>query len=561
MTARPDPDPASDGRAGPPRSWFDAPVAPTPTPGPASRLDRRAVVAGGAVLAVLVLLAVGLVALIALDRNGGLPGAGAASPPPGGYTYASLRAAPPLELTDQDGQPFALTSLRGTPALVFFGYTHCPDVCPATVGILNEVLADVGAGPHVVFTSIDPERDDVAAMKSYVKYLPKAYVGLSGTPVQVRTMADGWGVRYAKVDTGSPTGYSMSHTADVYLVDAAGKLRAHFPFGTAAGPMEAALKALLAEPPVPSSASVTPAASAVPTATPSSAPAASSPPATVPPASGASLAVTLVSSSVWSGGSSPVILALADAAGVRLDGTVAVRARVTSLVDGSAAGPDVTAVAVRPPGIATVDYVATVDIPSPGAWRLDLTAANGMTGSVNVNALDPGSTAALGSAAPGIRTPTLDDVGGLAIAITTVPDPDLRFSRTSTADARAAGQPFVLVVDSARFKVTQVCGKALAMTRYLLDRWPDVAFIHLEPFVYQIITSEPVLSGDIKGPPLNRWTKSWGIGDATWTALDMPWIFVVDGQGIVRAKYTGIIGSADVDVIVSMITRQGIVGG
>jgi protein SCO1/2 len=542
-----------------PHSWFDAPAPPEPARQPPSSPDRRAVVAGGAVLVVLVLLAAGLVALIALDRSGGLPGAAQVTPPPGGYTYASLRAAPPLELTDQDGRPFALTSLRGAPVLVFFGYTHCPDVCPATVGILNQVLAEVGAGPRVVFTSIDPERDDVAAMASYLRYLPKAYVGLSGTPAQVRAMADGWGVKYARVETGSAGGYSMAHTADVFLVDAAGRLRAHFPFGTAAGPMEDALKALLAEPPAtPAPATLAPPVpvSPAPTAAPASAPQGS-----VPPASGASLTVTLVSSSVWAGGASPVILTLADAAGTALDGTVAVRAHVTSLLDGSVAGPDVTAVAVRPPGLATVDYVATVDIPSPGAWRLDLTAASGATGSVRLTALDPGATAKLGSAAPDVRTPTLADVGGLAIAITTAPDPDLRFSRASTADARAAGQPYVLVIDSVRFKVSPACGRALTMARYLLDRWPDVAFIHLEPFVYQIVTSEPVLSGDITDPPLNRWTRAWGIGDATWTALNMPWIFVVDGQGIVRAKYTGIIGSADVDVIVSMIRGQGIVGG
>jgi protein SCO1/2 len=517
----------------------------------AEPVDRRAVVAGGVVLSVLALLAVGLIALVALDRSGALPGAGA-SARPGDFAYAVVRDAPPLELTDQDGQPFALTSLRGRPVLAFFGYTHCPDVCPATVGIVNEVLASVGPGPRVVFTSIDPERDDVAAMKSYLRYLPKAYSGLSGTPAQVRAAADAWGVRYAKVETGSPTGYTMAHTADVYLVDAEGRLRAHFPFGTQAPAFEAALRGLLAETPAPSDVPATPAASSatpsLATPTPSTAPA-------------GSLGVQLVSSSVWAGGASPVILTIADAAGVPLDGTTGIHARVTSLADGSAAGPEVAAVPIRPPGETAVSYVATLDFPSRGAWRVDLIASTGATGSVQVNALDSGSTARLGAPAPDIRTPTLADVNGVALAITTVPDPDLRFSQTSTADARAAHRPYVLVIDSARFKVSPACGRALAMTRYLLDRWPDVAFIHLEPFEYQIITSEPVLSGDIASPPLNRFSRAWGIGDATWTGLDMPWVFVVDGSGIVRAKYTGIVGSADVDVIVSQITGQGLLGG
>jgi len=119
----------------------------------------------------------------------------------------------------------------------------------------------------------------------------------------------------------------------------------------------------------------------------------------------------------------------------------------------------------------------------------------------------------------------------------------------------------VLVVDSSRFRVSPACGRALVMTRYLLDRWPDATFIHLEPFDYQIITEEPVLSGTLTDPPLNRYSRAFGLGPAPWPGTAMPWIFVVDGQGIVRAKYTGIIGSADVDVMLSLITGKGVIGG
>ena len=134
--------------------------------------------------------------------------------------------------------------------MVFFGYTHCPDVCPATVGIVNQALATTGDGPRAVFVSIDPERDDAAAMKQYLRYLPKAYVGLSGTPGDVRRNADAWGVKYARIETDSANGYAMAHTADIFLVDAQGRLRAHFPFGTKAEPIAAALQGLVAEAPV-----------------------------------------------------------------------------------------------------------------------------------------------------------------------------------------------------------------------------------------------------------------------------------------------------------------------
>ncbi len=546
------------------------PATPTPGPAPApawvpaaiERLDRRVAAIGVLALGILALLAAGLVGLVILARSGSLPEAGAPPSNPAGFAYAEVSAAPPLELTDQEGRPFALTSLRGRPVLVFFGYTHCPDVCPATVGVLNEVLAAVGAGPRAVFVSIDPERDDAAAMRSYLRYLPPAYIGLSGSPDDIRRAADGWGVSYAKVETGSAGGYSMAHTADVYLVDAQGRLRAHFPFGTSAASIATSVRVLLAETPPPAGAPVNGSPAGAPTsvatasiaATPASAAATTAPTA-------AGLHATVVSTSVWAGGQSPVILRISDATGVPLDGTVGVGVQVVSTVDGTAAGPAARAVAVRPTGETAVSYVATVDIPAPGPWRLQMTAADGRSGFVDVNALDPGATARLGGRAPTIRTPTLNDVGGLALAITTAPQPDLRLSRTSTADATAAGKPYVLVVDSARFKVTTACGRALGMVQYQLDRWTDVAFIHLEPFEYSVVTSEPVLNGDIANPPVNRWARAWGLGDATWPGTKMPWIFVVDGSGTVRAKYTGIAGSADVDVILSLITGEGVLQG
>jgi hypothetical protein len=197
-----------------------------------------------------------------------------------------------------------------------------------------------------------------------------------------------------------------------------------------------------------------------------------------------------------------------------------------------------------------------MDIPSPGAWKLQLTAGQS-TGDITIQALDPGGSAPIGGPAPDVDTPTLDDVAGVVRAVTTQPNPDLRLSKTSTADARAMGKPYVIVIDSARFKVSPECGRALTMIRYLLDRWREEAvFIHLEPFEYQVITEEPVLSGSLTDPPLNKYSRAFGLGDATWPGTKMPWIFVVDGQGIVRAKYTGIVGSADIDVILTQIKAE-----
>ena len=236
-----------------------------------------------------------------------------------------------------------------------------------------------------------------------------------------------------------------------------------------------------------------------------------------------------------------------------------VRVQVTR-TDGSVVGSAVDAIAVQPRGVAEVSYVATVDIPSSGWWRLAVTVSIGgvlSSGTATVAVLDPGVTAPLGQAAPTARTTILDDVGGFALELTTDPAPDLRLYRTSTVDALAARQPFVLVVDSPRFKTSPACGKALVMARYLLDRWAAVPFIHLEPFEYDVITNTPTLVGTLFHPTLVPAAEAWGLGTDPWGPTSMPWILIVDGNGVVRAKYQGIIGTADVDVMLSLVAAGG----
>ena len=218
------------------------------------------------------------------------------------------------------------------------------------------------------------------------------------------------------------------------------------------------------------------------------------------------------------------------------------------------------AVAVRPPLEDRVLYVPTLDIPTAGAWRLEVTANTGTTalrGTVDLTALDPGSTVPLGGPAPTARTPTLADAGGDRWAVTTDPAPDLRLSTTSTVDALAEGAPFVLVADSVRFRVSPACGKAVVMARYLRRPLAGGRFIHLEPFRYSVVAETPVLEGTLADPQLTDPAAAWGFGGAPWGARSMPWVYVVDGHGIVRAKYQGIVGSDDVDVILALIAQGG----
>jgi protein SCO1/2 len=145
--------------------------------------------------------------------------------------YDPPRPAPVLRLTDQDGQPFDLASLEGRPVFVYFGYTHCPDVCPTTLADLRAAIKASGVDATVVFVTIDPERDDAAAMKQYVDFYAMDCIGLTGTPDQIARTAAAWGVTYRKLPSDSANGYAMAHSTDSYLVDPEGMLRHHVYFG------------------------------------------------------------------------------------------------------------------------------------------------------------------------------------------------------------------------------------------------------------------------------------------------------------------------------------------
>ena len=222
--------------------------------------DQDAILDGG--FRIVVILTVGFVILATLAALGGLfvgsrtagtlsrPSETPASAGPSpsidvrSYLEPAVRDAPQIALTGPDGQRVTLTSMQGGLVLVFFGYTHCPDVCPTTIGVLETAIQAYGPGVRAVFVTVDPERDTPASLKDYLRYLPAEFTALTGSATEIRATADAWGVRYARVDSGSPGAYSMSHTADVYVVDAAGRLRARFPFGTSAEAMTATLRSV-----------------------------------------------------------------------------------------------------------------------------------------------------------------------------------------------------------------------------------------------------------------------------------------------------------------------------
>jgi protein SCO1/2 len=136
----------------------------------------------------------------------------------------------PFKLTDQNGREITDQQLKGKPFLVFFGFTHCPDVCPTTLFEVSEILRALGPDADrtgALFITVDPERDTPATMKDYLSSFDPHLIGLTGDPAAVAAVAKAYRVYYKKVplDQG---GYTMDHTAIVYLMDKEGRFVSPF---------------------------------------------------------------------------------------------------------------------------------------------------------------------------------------------------------------------------------------------------------------------------------------------------------------------------------------------
>lgn len=130
----------------------------------------------------------------------------------------------PFTLTTQDGRQTTDADFRGHPFLVFFGYTHCPDVCPTSLFQISEVLKALGTDKQikVLFVTVDPERDTPAVMKDYVSSFDPRILGLSGSPEAVAAAEKAYRV-YSRKVPGRDGEYSMDHTAIIYLMDKEGR--------------------------------------------------------------------------------------------------------------------------------------------------------------------------------------------------------------------------------------------------------------------------------------------------------------------------------------------------
>jgi protein SCO1/2 len=198
--------------------------------------------------ALVLLAALGLAGCDKLGLGGAASGGGKAAYHAVDITGATY--AQSLNLSDADGKPRSLAEWKGKVVVVFFGYTQCPDVCPTTLGELAEVKRSLGPQSEQVqgvFVSVDPERDTPAVLKAYVANFGAGFVGLTGTPEQVRNAARDFKVFFNKVPGKTDTSYTIDHTAGSYIYDKQGRVRLFSRYGSGAKALAEDIKALLAE--------------------------------------------------------------------------------------------------------------------------------------------------------------------------------------------------------------------------------------------------------------------------------------------------------------------------
>ena len=142
------------------------------------------------------------------------------------------REAPNFTLTDQYGSEVSLSDFEDKVVLIFFGYTSCPDICPMTMSVVDNVLDNLGDKSdqvQVLFISVDPERDTQEKLKSYMEYFDDSFIGLSGSSQEIDQVADDYNVFYEKEYVDSASEYLIGHNSSILLVTPKGEILLRYP--------------------------------------------------------------------------------------------------------------------------------------------------------------------------------------------------------------------------------------------------------------------------------------------------------------------------------------------
>jgi protein SCO1 len=153
-----------------------------------------------------------------------------------------------FSLPDVNGQTKTLADFQGKVAVVFFGFTQCPDVCPTTmaeVAQAKKLLGKDGDKVTAIFITVDPERDTPQVLKAYMDSFDPSFTALRGSEAQIAALAKDFKVYYKKVDGKTPTSYTFDHTAASFVYDPQGKLRLYTRYGLGAQALADDLRILL----------------------------------------------------------------------------------------------------------------------------------------------------------------------------------------------------------------------------------------------------------------------------------------------------------------------------
>ena len=153
-----------------------------------------------------------------------------------------------FDLLDHHGEKRQLKDYLGKTVVMFFGYTHCPDVCPTTMADMAKVMKLLGDDANkvqVLFVTLDPERDTQEVLAKFVPSFDSRFVGLYGNAAQTAETAKTYKVFFEKKDTAGKSGYTIDHSAGSFVYDKAGKIRIYFKYGQKPNEMVSDLKQIL----------------------------------------------------------------------------------------------------------------------------------------------------------------------------------------------------------------------------------------------------------------------------------------------------------------------------
>lgn len=173
--------------------------------------------------------------------------------PPGssivsGTLLPAPRAIPEFTLQGTDGQPFTRARFDGRWSVIFIGFTHCPDVCPNTMGLLKTVhgkLAATGQSLQVVLLSVDPERDSPEALARYVTHFDPAFLGVTGPTEELDKLGQAMGFVYMKSPGATPDSYNIDHSSALILVNPQAQVAGYFTPPLRVDPLVSDLRRLL----------------------------------------------------------------------------------------------------------------------------------------------------------------------------------------------------------------------------------------------------------------------------------------------------------------------------